>query len=375
VSQSAGPPAQLDLAPDPVFDRAQEPHAYLEPESEPTSEPEQPDWALVAAGEERDGMDEPASRDHEPHLEPGPEPPIDPERPPRPPVNPEAEKREDEPAARDCEPTVEPELLAWALGNAEAEAEREDELAALETHPDELEPESDVPLGEPLPAEPNVTSWFDTPTQALPTSDHEAMEREWLPDPEGPELQMHETVDTSRGDGPAGSVFAPGPVTELDLPHSELELDILIGRLAGTQLGEDESLMSWFDAKLPGAPAATEAEPAPDEAPDETPARSLYTDDGAVGGWVIGEPQEAWSIGEPATIGQSEVADGVAAPPQAREATARHSIDPFAGSDGSHSRSWGRNHAGDEAAGSGSVEVSARPDGRLLLPGTPNRDT
>jgi len=277
------------------------------------------------------------------------------------------------------EPTVEPELPAWALVDAEAEAEREDELAALESLPDEVERESDVPLGEPLPEESNVTSWFDTQTPALPTSDQEATEPEWLSAPDESELHVRETADTSRGEGPAGSVFAPGPVTEFDLPRSELELDILIGRLAGTQLGEDESLMSWFDAQLPGAVAATEAEPAPEEAreeaPEEAPVRSLYTDDGAVGGWVVGEAREAWSIGEPVAVGRSEVGAGAAAQPPAHDATARHSIDPFAGSVGSNSRSWGRKHAEDEAAGSGSVEAPARPDGRLLLPGPPNRDT
>ncbi len=91
------------------------------------------------------------------------------------------------------------------------------------------------------------------------------MQPEWLWGPEESELHVHQTADGSRGGGQAGSVFAPGPVHELD-PQSDLELDILIGRLAGVPLGEDTSLMSWFDSQLPGAVAAVaQAEPSPRE--------------------------------------------------------------------------------------------------------------
>ena len=54
------------------------------------------------------------------------------------------------------------ELPVWAFVDAEPEAERDDELAAEESLPEELEPllevplpepDLDVPLGEPLPVE------------------------------------------------------------------------------------------------------------------------------------------------------------------------------------------------------------------------------
>ncbi len=142
-SQSADLPAPLldSIASsplDPALSPYLEPH--LELQFEPTTEPELPVSALIDSEVEAGRADALAGRDLEPHVE------------------------------SESEPTVGSELPAWGPLDAEAESDREDELAALETLPDELEQGSDVPLGEPLPEESNVTSWFDTQTPALATS-------------------------------------------------------------------------------------------------------------------------------------------------------------------------------------------------------------
>jgi hypothetical protein len=225
-----------------------------------------------------------------------------------------------------------------------------------------------------MPEESNVTSWFDGQSRDLVSSQYEATEPEWLSAPD--QSERHAQSAAPSLEGPTGSVFAEGPVTEFDLPHSELELDILIGRLAGTQLGDDTSLMSWFDAQLPGAAALTEAEPAVEMAP----LRDAPIDDHNVGGWLVEGNEgssDAYAVDHSweTAVAPEEGRGSMNAAPQGPDATARHSIDPLAGSEGSNGRPWGRKHGENGAENSGSVEVPARPSGRLLLPGTPKRDT
>jgi hypothetical protein len=293
------------------------------------------------------------------------------------------------PFSLDLERDEQPELPAWAFVDTQLEADREDELAALESFPEEVEPlveaeaaettperEPDfgVPVGEPLPEELGVSGWFESEPSGMTVSEPGSTEPEWLsvPDPQSP----------SAVEAP-GSVFAPGPVAEYELPRSELELDILIGRLAGEELGNDASLVSWFDAQLPGALPAPEVEPPAIEAWVESP----VVEDTNVGGWLIEQAPASWPTSEPTaavvvpdmdvwerdvTVEDTGVMDAVSDRP---DVMARHSIDPLAGLEASNGRPWSRTDAEGQAETTASVEVPARPVDTLLLPGSAKRDT
>ena len=130
--------------------------------------------------------------------------------------------------------------------------------------------------------------------------------------------------------------------------------------------------MSWFDAQLPGGAAPLEI-----EAPaDEDWLGSFDRDEEIVGGWLVEPSPLGWPTSDPAVAEASahviafeprdvwertvleERDTGIIDVPQGGPAvTARLSIDPLAGSDAP------------------SIEVPAQPVGRLLLPGSPKRDT
>jgi hypothetical protein len=333
--------------------------------------PELPANFFVQPPIEEPAVEEPVAEDVLPELEPEPE--LDPMPFAQEPTRDEPELAQwfdvqlpAPPAPIELEPIELAELPAWAFEDTDSDAEREDELAAQEILPEEIEPLLDVPLGEPLPEEASTTSWFDQDGGGLVYSDYDESEQ-----------SNDAAAPVSTGE-PSGSAFAAGPLHEYDLPQSDIELDILIGRLAGAPLGEDTNLMSWFDAQLPGAVVAAQAEPSLEAAP------AAFPEDGAVGGWLL-EPQapldsenaapesspatDAWEqeITAESSLGLVDaVADGT-------DMMARHSIDPLAAGDDSSRRFGRKPESGAEHAGT--VEVPARPAARLLLPGRAKRDT
>jgi hypothetical protein len=285
----------------------------------------------------------------------------------------------------------EPALPVWAVVDSEPEAEREDEWAAQETLAEELEPllevpshegtpvdlDLDVPVGEPLPDEPTVVSWFDPQLPGIVISEPGTTEPEWLSGPEAFEQQIASAADSAAE--LHVEEMPPAPTVSLE-PDAELELDLFIERLAGERLGEDASLVSWFDAQLPGAVAPSEVA--------GFVGRTQGEDQG-VGGWVVEQAPAAWPTSDPALAAASEGVDYVWEPDIAMDEntgvmeavaygpdmTARHSIDPLAGFDSSKGRLWGREHAEGGATHTASIDVPARPVGKRLLPGRTNRDT
>jgi hypothetical protein len=261
----------------------------------------------------------------------------------------------------------EAELPAWAVVDPERGSEWEDELAADESLAEELEPlfalasetESDpeldfeVPLGAPLPEEPHLASWFDTSLPGIWVSEQGATEAEWLSEPDPPQqktsAQIAAEAFRAEEPPPVPVVFVPEPVAPLELPESELELDILVERLAGEPLGNDASLVGWFDAQLPGALVSSKAKS--DE--DET---ALVIED-------------VWER----TVAAEEDPALAEVAVEAPDVTARHSIDPLVGVVASKSRLWGRQHAEDQADEAVTVEIPAYTIGRRLLPGRSKR--
>ena len=258
------------------------------------------------------------------------------------------------------EPADEVELPAWALVDTESESEREDELAAQESLAEELEPllalelasepelDFEVPVGTPLPEEPLLASWFDASLPGVRVSEQGATEPEWLSEPEKTLAQI--AAEEFRAAEPAPlPVSVPEPAAEVYDKESELELDILVARLAGEQLGNDASLVSWFDAQLPGALVVSKAKSYADET-------ALVMDD----------------VWERTVAAEEDPAIAEVALP-GPDMTARHSIDPLVVMATSKTRLWGRQHPEDQADDDVTVEIPARPIGRRLLPGRSKR--